>query len=964
MRTADATPRTSPVLVGRDDLLDLAERRLGEARSGRGQVLFLAGEAGIGKTRLLGALERRAALNAMSVVRAAAFPRDLEITGGPFLDLARALDADASHGELATRLRQRLDEADTAVVGDAHRRRRLLVLDLVELLAALAEDAPVVLSLEDLHWADDLTLEVLAQLARRLREMPLLVAATYRSDELYPRAPMREWRSRLLSQRLVEEVRLARLDLEQTAVLARVLLGDPAAVSHALAEELHRRSDGIPLHVEELLGAMVADGSERGAPVPDTLADAVNARADRLTAGARSLAEAAAVIGRSFDSDLLAAIVSRGGADIDRALRDLQDRFFVVPGRRAGWYDFRHALIRDALYARVGPRARRRLHARLGTLLVERGDGDEAAIAAHFELAGDADEAHLWARRAADRARRLSSHREAAELYRRALRTMPAAAPAIERAAVFAAYAAEAAASDDNAGAADAYLEARRLLLAAGDPAAAAALVPALVAVRHLLGASLDERVELLDLGLRELASAGSGDGHDGLRADLLAGLSAAYMLDRRLDESIEHGEAARSEASRSGDARAELNASVTLGADFVFAGRMDEGWGLLEGAVATARDGGLEAEAARAFRMIGSGSSVVVEYDRAEAWLRDGIEYAERVELWNDRHYMAAHLAHVAWATGEWDRAAALATEALADGRGGITTRITALHVLGYIAMGRGEVEAAERWLGEAREAGERMNELQRLSPALWGLAETALLDGRAEEAAALCEAGRRASAAVLDAAYLFPYAVTGTRALLDLGRPLEAERWLDEVAAILRRRSIPGTLHAVAHAEGLLLLARGSTRAARRRLAEARDGWAARRRRWEQAWALLDLARAEVRSNRRSVAAGTAGAALELTTEMGAAPLAARAEDLRRDLRADRHQDPAWAPLTAREFEVARLIADGRTNAEIAAELGIAPKTVSAHVEHILDRLGAGRRAEVAAWVAGRVSSGSVDV
>lgn len=957
MELGASAPLVSPVLVGRDDLLELADRRLSAVRSGAGHLLLLAGEAGIGKTRLLAAMERRATLGKMASMEAAAFPRDLEVAGGLLLDLARSLEA-SPRAEIGRRIRARLEDANThRRQGDAHRHRRLLAVDLADLLASLADDSPCVLSLEDLHWADDLALEVLGQLARRIRGLPLLVIGTYRSDELFPRVPMREWRTRLLTQRLAEEARLSRLSPEQTATMARTLLPGGSPLAHEFLADLHRRSDGIPLHVEELLGAMAIGARDRNEPlVPDTLADAIAARADQLSRRARRVARGAAVIGRSFDAGLLASIVGEEGDVLDRALRELQERFFIVPGRRSGSYDFRHALIRDALYAEVGPRARSRMHERAARLLAER-DGGDAAVAAHFEQAGVDDEAHRWSRRAAERASRLSAHREAAELYRRALRTLPRDPDPVDEAGVLLAFATEAAASDDNQAAADAYDRARRILRDNGHITRAAGIVPPLAAARHLLGASLDERVLLLRQGLEELEHAPASD--DALRARLLAGLSAAYMLDRRLDESIEHGEAARSLAVSADDAGAALNASVTLGSDFVFAGRMDDGWALLEDAVAGAREAALEAEAARAYRMIGSSASVLVEYARAEHWLREGIEYAERVELWNHRHYMAAHLAHVAWATGDWARAESLAEDALADGRGGITTRITALHVLGFVAMGRGDAALSERLLGEAREAGERMGELQRLSPAIWGLAETALLAGRPEEAVDLCEAGRRASAAVADAAYLFPYTVTGTRALLQLQRPLDAERWLDEVRPLLVRRSIPGTLHAIDHAEGLLLMAGGSTRAARRRLAQARAGWQGARRRWEELWATIDLARAEQRSRRRLPSLSALDEAAALAERLGAKPLLARAEEIGRGLRARITGEEAWAPLTAREYDVASLIALGRTNAEIAAELGIAPKTVSAHVEHILDRLGATRRAEIAAWVGARSST-----
>ena len=252
----------------------------------------------------------------------------------------------------------------------------------------------------------------------------------------------------------------------------------------------------------------------------------------------------------------------------------------------------------------------------------------------------------------------------------------------------------------------------------------------------------------------------------------------------------------------------------------------------------------------------------MLVEYDRAERWLAAGIDYAERVELWNHRRYMAAHLAHVQWAVGRWELADRTAEHALADGRGGITTRITAEHVLGYLAMGRGEWARAGELLGDALRQGEAMAELQRLSPALWGLAETALLRGDHEAAIALCDRGQEASDRVGDAAYLFPFLVTGVRARLAGPGPGEAERWLAEVAGALAARSIPGTLVAVDHGRGLLELARGDLPAARAALDRAAAGWAERRRFWEGTWARLDQARcALVAAHRPRVRGGQAG-------------------------------------------------------------------------------------------------------
>ena len=187
----------------------------------------------------------------------------------------------------------------------------------------------------------------------------------------------------------------------------------------------------------------------------------------------------------------------------------------------------------------------------------------------------------------------------------------------------------------------------------------------------------------------------------------------------------------------------------------------------------------------------------------------------------------MAAHLGLVLWATGRWREGWDLAEQALADGRPGITTRITASYVLGYIAMGRGEWERARQLLGGSLELGEPMGEILRTSLPLWGLAETALLTGDGRTALALSERGRATSAAVGDAALLFPFLVTGARAHLAVADPAGAEHWVDRLEVELRRVSIPGTLPAVDHARGLVLAATGATGRARDALDDAVRGW-----------------------------------------------------------------------------------------------------------------------------------------
>ena len=172
--------------------------------------------------------------------------------------------------------------------GDPHHQRRLLVQDLADPIVGAPLGRPVLIILEDLHWADDLSLDVLGHLAARLAARPVLVAGAYRSDELYPRLPMRDLRARLVGQRLAEEIRLSRLTLGQTASMTSATLGRPAPARVIAA--IQERSDGIPLHIEELLAAVADDAltpqsnaAVQAAAVPDTLGDAVLSRAQHLS---------------------------------------------------------------------------------------------------------------------------------------------------------------------------------------------------------------------------------------------------------------------------------------------------------------------------------------------------------------------------------------------------------------------------------------------------------------------------------------------------------------------------------------------------------------------------------------------------------------------------------------------------------------------------------------------------------
>ncbi|MDP9026889.1 MAG: LuxR C-terminal-related transcriptional regulator [Actinomycetota bacterium] len=931
------TPRAERVsadLVAREEVLAVAARRWEQARDGAGELLLIAGEAGIGKTRMMA--EIASALPSDRVLTAAAWPAFSEVAGAMIFDLVREL---RRHGllEEATALHERLTTED--ISGDSTRRRRLLVNDTAELIAALLPGT--LLRFEDLHWADAISLDVVERLALLVRDEPGMIAATYRSDEMFSGTPLALWRARLLEQRLAEEVRLQRLDRTATGRLAEALMG--RVPSSEYVTELQERSEGIPLYIEEL----IAGGASHS--VPDTVAGAVRARMTQLAPASRELAIAASVIGCAFGLDLLMAVVSDTPSAVDDELVELQNRHFIVGTGQSGEdFDFRHALIRDAIYAEIPPNRRRALHAAIARAS-EDAKMREAYVSEQYERAHLPGEAHRHAIVAADSARNASAHREAAALYSRALRTVSTTTEPAEIASLHRRLGIELTAVDDNAGAAEHFEEAILRYRALGDPATAADLVANLMDARHLLGEALASRVARADEALGWLDGLPDG-GPRAVRAGLYSAIAAAYMLDRRLDEALGYGERAAALATDPDTSCDRLDIAMTLGPVLVFAGRLDDGWRMLEDAIAEASAPGtdFEVEAARGYRMLGSCASVLVEYDRAEQWIGQGLAVTSATERWNDHHYLRAHLAHVLWATGRFDQAEREARSAQADAHG-ITTEITCLHVLGYLAMGRGEYAEAVIHLERARILGAQMGELQRLTPALWGLAELAVLSGRPRDAVALSEEAFALSDAVTDAAYLFPFVVTGTRARLALRDGEGARDWLARTSRLLSLRGIPGTLPALAHAEGLIAAAEGRASDARELFDEALDGWTARGRFWERTQLLVDLARSAQRARRPGEAARFVAEARQLGQVAGAIELVRLADAVG----IAEATSTESGPLTAREFEVAKLVAEGATNREIAERLVISPKTASSHIEHILAKLRVARRAEIAVWV-----------
>lgn len=945
-----ARPLQSPLLVGRDDLLALTERRIREAKAGRGGLLLLAGEAGIGKTRLLKAVIRQASLGGFRHSKGDIAPQDSLVPLASLYDMARSMTPE-SFGDLGPDL--------LALRGgkgaDTLASRRILVREIAERVVD-AIDRPTVLAFEDIQWADELTLEVAGDLARHAVDLPLLLLAAYRLDELPTGSIHREWRSRLLTQRLGEEVRLARLSAADTALVTTLILGTGLPASREVAEAVYERTNGIPLHIEELLAALgpevAADGSSiRDAAVPDTIEDAVLARHGRLSEDARAVARAASVMGRCFAPDVLAGIMDRPVVELDEPLQELVDSSILYPFEFVdrGYYDFRHQLLRDALYDTVPAGELRRLHARAGEFGAELVGASEIHASLHFERAGLRAQAHRAALAGARAASAMSSRFEAFELYRRAVANLPAELSAAEKGRLYAEYVEAASAVDSIPAIEEAARAARRYFEEAGDALGAANSLLQLYVVGRRDVWPRSQRLSILAQAQAELVAIPPSAERASALVQLRFDQAVLEFEMGRLDAAEARFEEARALIHEAGDSELEIDAWVAI--PRVLRGEVAVGLATMLDVARRARDARMESAGVTAYRAAAATAIRLMDYASAEVGLREGLKYADEIEQSYCRSIMAATSAHVAWAAGRWDEAVQTAELELVEpgSRRGI---VCSRHTLAYVAMGRGLVDRARTLLDESLAISRPSAESELILPAVWGLAEAALVAGEPSRALQHCDEALEIALQAHDIPLLVPFVVTGVRAALADRQPAVAQRWLDQVTpALVGWGDLSGP--AKAHAEGLIRLSSGTLVAARASLEAAVAGWDERGRIWESTWARIDLATCLLRSNRYADGARVVAEVADTARRLGSQPLQARVEDLQRQARGRGSEEEAWYPLTVREFEVARQIAAGMTNAEIAAELFVSPKTVSAHVEHILAKLSASRRAEIAAWV-----------
>ncbi|HEY7604694.1 MAG TPA: AAA family ATPase [Gaiellaceae bacterium] len=672
------------VLLEREEQLATLDAGLRDVSTGTGRLILLGGEAGAGKTSLARAFAQRLDVRVLwGSCDNLTTPTPL----GPFLDVA---------GDLGGRF-----AAEVAAGSEAR-----------QVAAALIDELrlPTVLVVEDVHWADQATLDALRVLGRRIESTRALAIATYRDDGLEG-SPLRIVLGELASAPGVSRLTVPRLSLAAVAELA--------APHGADAEAVHRLTLGNPFYVTEVL-------SSGEVTLPATVRDAVLARVALLAPPARRLLEAVAVVPARAELWLIGVIAAPELNHLDACLAS-----GVLRARRDG-VEFRHELARLAVEESLAPLRRHALHTAILAALAAppTGKPDSSRLAHHADEAGDVAAVLEHAPAAARRAAATGAHREAAAQYARTLKHAGGLAAA-ERAALLSAYAEEAQVVGAHAEVIEARLEAIDLLRSIGDRLGEGECLWRLTVPYVNLGRNRNaEEVSLAAIDLLERLPAGRE------LANAYGAQAYMRMLDRDNDQGVLWGRRSAALADELGDVEIASFALNMIGTSHVMAGRTDEGVRCLLDSLELARRHDLEVRVSSALSMLGTGLGEMYELELAEQYLREHIAFAEAHDT--SRAYQQAWLALVLLYRGRWDEAADFAGEALkaADA----ISRISALIALGRLRARRGD--SVDDVLDEALELSRPGGHLQRLGHVHAARAEAAWLAGDVARTAAEAQA------------------------------------------------------------------------------------------------------------------------------------------------------------------------------------------------------------------------------
>jgi DNA-binding CsgD family transcriptional regulator len=980
-----ASQVTTGRFVGRTQELARLRELLARAATGTPLVALLGGEAGVGKTRLVEQLAATASQEGVRVLGGGCVPLGEE--GLPFAPVTEALRdlpdqldpaelaavAGAARADLA-RLLPDLPWSGTAAAGptvaDAGQGRLFeLLLGVVQRLAA---SAPLLWVLEDLHWADRSTRDLLAYLATALRSGRVMVVLTFRSDELHRRHPLRRLLGELTRNRRVQRLELPRFSRAELAEQLAGLLGaDPPA---RLLDDVYARSGGNPFFAEELVLA-----GDEPAALPPSLQEVLLSRVDRLSHRTQQLLRVAAAAGPGATQPLLAAVTGMDEAALLDSLHEAVDQQLLLPEPGGGGYLFRHALLAEAVYGELLAGERVRLHTALAGALEAGVEGGSppasraARLAHHWAAANDQPRALAGSIVAAAAAEQVHAFAEAQLQLERVLalwNQVPdaEARAGMDRVSLLARCAEAAYGASDLARAAELVRQAIALVDEAHQPQRAGLLQEQLARCLRWLGdpAALDAHQQAVRLVPPEPSAE---------RGRVLGSLAQHLLGLDRFAEVREVAEEAVAVAGEVGARAEEANARAVLGDALVHLGEVDAGLAELAAARRLATQTGDVVIMLRAIVNHSDGLLTTGRLEEAATVALDGIQQARRLGL--ARSYgpiLACNATEALVALGRWDQAEQVSRQGLETtpsdpGSAGLPLARATLE------LGRGDVDRA----------GARLQAVRRLltastpwtehaGPLFCGLAEVALWRGDPDqakqlvaEAIPLVQANPRYAASL----YALGLRVEADRAELARARHPGQPASDDATATALLERlgqaaqgpaaaGIPEL--AAWHATGLAERTRQHGPADPPAWAAAVAAWERLGQPYRAAYAGYRQAEALLATGDRDPAAQVLGRAAEVTGCLGARLLEGEVQALARRARLDL-TPPTAAPvagpptpaaqlgLTPREAEVLALVAAGRSNRQIAQALFISPRTASVHVSNILAKLSVAGRVEAAA-------------
>jgi DNA-binding NarL/FixJ family response regulator len=977
------------MLVGRDAELDRLRGVLRDAAAGHAVTGLVSGDAGIGKSRLVTEAMEIAAGDGFTVLCGQCAEIGDSVPYLPFADAFRTAPPHIAKAVKARPVLARLlpdgdgqaQETDWAGLA-----RQQMFGAVLSLLSELAADSPVLLVIEDLHWADATTRHLLTFLARMLHRERVAIIGTYRTDDLHRRHPLRGVIAELLRLPMVALVELGPLS---GAALAEILSNVPSAqlpLSTATLNSLVERAEGNAYYAEELLTASSCADAATGGTLPTGLAALLLSRVERVSDAAQQVLRAAAVAGGGAADHLVRAASGLPDDVYEEAVREAAGHQLLAPDGPDG-YRFRHALLREAVYADLMPGERTRLHARLASLLAgvpSAGKPGAAAELAHHSMAShDIPGAFAASLRAAVEAERLGAPAEAHRHYDLALELW-VRVPDAERSAGMTRgklglkSALAAAASGDVPRAVHLLRRIRDWLPSEEGHAESAELrcrVGERLAYHLLQGENTQwyaEALQVVEATVRETLD----EPPTWYRARAMATYAIALMAAHRDDEARDWANRAREAALAAGSTSMEADALATTGQLALRAGNSGEAIGLFTAAIEQAGAAGSIGVRLRAVYHLAQERLARGELEEAASIAHQGVEWAEAEGLGLAPFGLDLQHLHFQahFADGHWDHA-----QELADGFPVRVARqaeavLSAMALFIDVARGNPAVGERRTWLEPF------WDDVFVAYIARGILAEHALLQG--DSAGALAEAEAAIDA---DAWPAHSPSVIRVTAIALAARA-------DRAAQLRAAGDYPGAAAEAAAGAGLLDVAReGASYPARPKAALGPEGrgWLARceaeyarltRANSPETWTRVlaefgpgyvyetartqwRLAEALVEAGRRDEAAAVWRAARDTASRLRAAPLGAALDHLARRARLDAghgsqdgHGGGPGAPsplaaLTDREREVLSLIARGKSNREIGTELFITPKTASVHVSNILGKLGASSRTEAAA-------------